>query len=649
MSFLRSCIVMVGVACVSDEAVVARPAEPGVLAVTPEPLDFGNVTLGQSTRKTLAVRNSGKVPVLVPTAMSTQPEFTITNNGCDVALASEATCMVEIAFAPKQRGPVLNASIDFREGARTIKSVVLSGTGSTDAALTVVKSGTGTGVVKSQEAMPLINCGDDCSEVLVQTAAPPTVVLEATPAADSSFVGFSGGGCSGTAACVITMDAAKTVAATFVRDKFVLHVDYVEDQPGVGPLTTNMPSVGCAAGCSVDFFFPTTPPASEVAFIPPINASYRFGGDCVGANGAAAGCTVMMNANRTVKVRASKYNYAFITSETFNGNLGGLSGADGHCTRLAAAAGLPGSFKAWLSSDTVTASSRTLRAGGFIRTDGSIWVDSRADLFPEPFIRTPLWFNENKIKVAGDPTFLWTGTTVSGSLQPGLTCIDWSTSASSKTARVGEAQSQGASWTQAGTPECGSRAHLLCLGADLDTPVPLPSPPATFRRAFLSEGVVAPSGGVTRMDSLCQAEATDAGLANAGQFLAFVPPTASSSAASRFGTTAGPWLRVDNVPLAPTAADFLAGRFDAAINLRASGAFEPRVPGAEVLTGYRSGVAPAKPTDVPGHSCNGWTSSTLQLGQGSPNLAGFRLLQATLNDPVVSCAAIDRRVYCLQR
>jgi hypothetical protein len=124
--------------------------------------------------------------------------------------------------------------------------------------------------------------------------------------------------------------------------------------------------------------------------------------------------------------------------------------------------------------------------------------------------------------------------------------------------------------------------------------------------------------GVAKMDMLCTEEAADAGLSNAGQFLAFVPPTAMLPTASRFGTATGPWLRVDNVPLAPTAMDFLAGRFDAALNVRAGGGVEPRVPGARVLTGYRSGAATAKPTDVPSHTCNGWTDSTLlQRSRGS--------------------------------
>ena len=41
----------------------------------------------------------------------------------------------------------------------------------------------------------------------------------------------------------------------------------------------------------------------------------------------------------------------FITSEQYDGNLGGLDGANEKCNQLAAAAGLEGTYSAWLSTD----------------------------------------------------------------------------------------------------------------------------------------------------------------------------------------------------------------------------------------------------------------------------------------------------------
>ena len=76
-------------------------------------------------------------------------------------------------------------------------------------ALTVNKQGTGSGTVTSSPAG--INCGTDCTEVYNSGTS---VTLTATPDAGSVFAGWTGA-CTGTGNCAITMDAAKTVTATF--------------------------------------------------------------------------------------------------------------------------------------------------------------------------------------------------------------------------------------------------------------------------------------------------------------------------------------------------------------------------------------------------------------------------------------------------
>jgi len=75
--------------------------------------------------------------------------------------------------------------------------------------LTVQKAGNGSGTVSSNPAG--ISCGGDCKETY---DAGTKVALQATSAVDSTFGGFSGA-CTGTGACVVTMDAAKSVTATF--------------------------------------------------------------------------------------------------------------------------------------------------------------------------------------------------------------------------------------------------------------------------------------------------------------------------------------------------------------------------------------------------------------------------------------------------
>ena len=80
----------------------------------------------------------------------------------------------------------------------------------TNPLLTVNKAGNGSGTVTSNPAG--IDCGNGCSAAF----APNTVVtLTATPMAGSLFSGWSGA-CTGSGnTCQVTMDAAKSVTATF--------------------------------------------------------------------------------------------------------------------------------------------------------------------------------------------------------------------------------------------------------------------------------------------------------------------------------------------------------------------------------------------------------------------------------------------------
>ena len=75
--------------------------------------------------------------------------------------------------------------------------------------LTVTRLGDGAGRVTSGES--LIDCGSACS---ASANAGTTVVLAAAAADGSHFEGW-GGACTGTGACIVTLDVAKTVTATF--------------------------------------------------------------------------------------------------------------------------------------------------------------------------------------------------------------------------------------------------------------------------------------------------------------------------------------------------------------------------------------------------------------------------------------------------
>lgn len=73
-------------------------------------------------------------------------------------------------------------------------------------ALTTATSGSGTGTISRSPDSAMYDHGT-------------TVTLTATADEGSTFAGWKGGGCSGKAACMVTMDKAQTVTATFIDNE----------------------------------------------------------------------------------------------------------------------------------------------------------------------------------------------------------------------------------------------------------------------------------------------------------------------------------------------------------------------------------------------------------------------------------------------
>jgi hypothetical protein len=112
----------------------------------------------------------------------------------------------------------------------------------------------------------------------------------------------------------------------------------------------------------------------------------------------------------------------FVTSTLHNGNLGGLAGADRICQARADAAGLPGTFKAWLSDSTQAARARLTHAAvPYVLVEGTQVAAHWADLV-DGTRAAPIQRNEK-----GDPETccgVWTGTSAAGTaISP--QCLDW--------------------------------------------------------------------------------------------------------------------------------------------------------------------------------------------------------------------------------
>jgi hypothetical protein len=149
----------------------------------------------------------------------------------------------------------------------------------------------------------------------------------------------------------------------------------------------------------------------------------------------------------------------FVTSLRYTGNLGGVAGADMLCQQRATAAGLPGSYKAWLSDSTQAASARLTHASvPYRRVDGSLVANNWSDL-TDGTIGSELQIDEN-----GSLHFfyVWTGTTSAGTLST-PTCADWTDSGEGTNGRWGSGGSLDAVWTEGSTQACSTQSPIYCF------------------------------------------------------------------------------------------------------------------------------------------------------------------------------------------
>lgn len=154
--------------------------------------------------------------------------------------------------------------------------------------LSVSKSGTGNGTVTSSPAG--INCGADCSETYNHGTM---VTLTAAAAAGSTFTGWSGGGCSGTGTCIVTMDNAKNVTANFTLNTYTLTIS--KTGAGSGTVTSSPAGINCGIDCNEVYNHGT----SVTLTATPASGS-TFTGWSGADNASGASCVVILTSARMV-------------------------------------------------------------------------------------------------------------------------------------------------------------------------------------------------------------------------------------------------------------------------------------------------------------------------------------------------------------
>jgi len=146
---------------------------------------------------------------------------------------------------------------------------------------------------------------------------------------------------------------------------------------------------------------------------------------------------------------------AFVTSTTYNGNLGGAAGADAKCQERATAAELPGTYAAWIAEfpDFSRVQDHWPAEALFELVTGVQFASSFSVLNTTGVHTPPLALDEFGSPVSGRA---WTGIVEF--------CSSWASDSAGSVGRTGAVNLGGSGWqTGGGDQPCNTSQHLYCF------------------------------------------------------------------------------------------------------------------------------------------------------------------------------------------
>lgn len=150
----------------------------------------------------------------------------------------------------------------------------------------------------------------------------------------------------------------------------------------------------------------------------------------------------------------------FVTVAAFTGNFGGLSGADARCQAAADAAGLYGTYKAFLSDGTASAASRmTSTSGRYVLVNGTAVANNGAEFFSSTHL-APINIGENGSLQNGAEVF--TGSNGPGN-PVGGNCNNWTDGSSRQVGFQGLTHQSNDQWSSAYDQFCDRGGRLYCV------------------------------------------------------------------------------------------------------------------------------------------------------------------------------------------
>jgi hypothetical protein len=285
----------------------------GAMTVSPTGVQTGSTdhTLTFTYTAATGGLGGGKLTLAVPTGWSapsttgSDPGFTSSDCGTvgvsgttvqvtGVTLAGTASCTIVYgstasggsgASAPSSDGSSAFSAQEASTSSGTLTALGISPSVSTTTFPTLTVNVSGSGTVSGGS----ISCPGTCS----QTSAPGTMVaLSAQPASGFSFSGW-GGACSGAGDCSVTLDADRTVTATFTKNsRLTVSVS--------GSGTVSGGSISCPGTCSE-----TVTAGTVVGLTAHPASGFSFSG-WSGACTGTGDCSVTLTADKSVTATFKK-------------------------------------------------------------------------------------------------------------------------------------------------------------------------------------------------------------------------------------------------------------------------------------------------------------------------------------------------------
>lgn len=165
------------------------------------------------------------------------------------------------------------------------------------------------------------------------------------------------------------------------------------------------------------------------------------------------------------------YKNVFVTSGSYSGNLGGVTGADNTCQSVAQGAGLSGTYKAWVADSSAASAPATRFTQSTVPyrlLDGRVIAENWTDLTngndtTGDSILTPINVTETGSLVSYGSSAVWTNVANDGTQKSAVDhCTDWTSNGAGVNGNSGVSVIM-TGWTDRQTYTCNSTNKLYCF------------------------------------------------------------------------------------------------------------------------------------------------------------------------------------------